>query len=181
MPSITPGREVVLEISLDNSLMPEYDEMNLIKFCLGRNEQNLEENCEVDPVVRYYPIKTNEPMRLVLPEGGYSYGKMIFWAKGPAYDRSSWAVAYFSNEYNKTLDKENCKLKGIALEGSVSFIRYNCRGLVFRSKEIHRISFRVLDDSYIDGLAIITALTPFAIGGDYQAADVKYNVSSSKK
>ena len=92
IPEIAPGKEVILEIGLDNSLMPKYDEMMLTKFCLGRTEQNLEENCEVDLVVRYYPIKTNEPMRLVLPEGGYSYGKMIFWAKGPAPDRSSWAV-----------------------------------------------------------------------------------------
>ncbi|MEI1276751.1 hypothetical protein V6Z05_00345 [Leptospira venezuelensis] len=180
IPVIIPGKEVVLEIALDNSLMPKYEEMILTKFCLGRSEQNLEENCEVDPVVRYYTIKPNEPMRLILPEGSYPYGKMIFWAKGPSHDRSSMAVAYFSNEYNKTLGKENCKLKGVSLEGSITPIRYNCKGFVFRSREVHRIVFRVLDDSYIDGLAVITALTPFPVGGDYQAAEVKYSVSPSK-
>lgn len=55
--------------------MDKYDEMVLAKFCICRTEQNLEENWQVDPVVRYYPIKTNESMRSVLPEGYYSYGK----------------------------------------------------------------------------------------------------------
>lgn len=66
-PAIASGKEVLLEICLDSSLMLKYDQIILTKYCLSRTERNLEENCEVDPLVRYYPIMDNEQMRFILP------------------------------------------------------------------------------------------------------------------
>ncbi|TGL34728.1 hypothetical protein EHQ52_09540 [Leptospira koniambonensis] len=177
IPEISPGKEVTLKIDFDNSLMPEYEEMVITKFCLGRTEQDLDRNCEVDPIISDYPVKSKEPMRLIIPEGYYPYGKMIFWAKSPSFgSRSSMAVAYFSKDFEKTLDKKDCKLKGVSLEGSVSILRYNCRGFIFRSKETHLVTFRVVDESYMDGLILYTAFTPFPLGGDYQAAEIGYSI-----
>lgn len=177
IPPVLPGKEVTLRINFDNSVMPEYEEMVLTKFCLGRNEQDLEKNCEIDPIVRYYPIKSKDPMHLVIPEGYYPYGKMIFWAKSSSFgSRSSMAAAYFSRDFEKSLDKKDCKLKGVFLEGSVSMLRYNCKGLILRAKETHQITFRVVNDSYMDGLILYTALTPIPLGGDYQVAEINYSV-----
>ncbi|PKA15868.1 hypothetical protein [Leptospira haakeii] len=180
IPPIFPGKDVTLKIDLDNSLMPEYKEMVLTKFCLGRTEQDLERNCEMDPIIRYYPIKSNEPLHLIIPEGYYPYGKMIFWSKSPSFgSRSSMAVAYFSRDFEKSLDKKDCSLKGVSLEGSVGILRYNCKGLIFKSKQTHQITFRVVNDSYMDGLIIYTALTPIRLGGNFQAAEIKYYIHSS--
>ncbi|TGM12045.1 hypothetical protein EHQ81_01495 [Leptospira selangorensis] len=170
-----------MKIDFDNSIMPEYKEMLLTKFCLGRSEQDLERNCEIDPIIRYYPVKSNEPLHMVIPEGYYPYGKMIFWAKSSSFGSpSSMAVAYFSRDFEKSLDKKDCSLKGVSLEGSVSILRYNCRGLIFRVKETHQITFKVVDDSYMDGLILYTALSPIPLGGDFQAAEIKYSIQSSK-
>ncbi|TGN02871.1 hypothetical protein [Leptospira dzoumogneensis] len=177
IPAISPGKEVTLKIDFDNSLMPEYGEMVITKFCLGRTEQDLDRNCEIDPIISYYPVKSKEPMRLIIPEGYYPYGKMTFWARSSSFgSRSSMAVAYFSKDFEKTLDKKDCKLKGVSLEGSVSILRYNCKGLIFRSKEVHLVTFRVVDESYMDGLILYTAFTPIPLGGDYQAAEISYSI-----
>lgn len=181
IPPVFPGKGVTLKIDFDNSVMPKYEEMLITKFCLGRDEQDLERNCEIDPIMRYYPVKSNEPLHLVIPEGYYPYGKMIFWARSPSFgSRSAMAVAYFSRDFEKSLDKKDCSLKGVSLEGSVSILRYNCKGFIFKAKQTHQITFRVVDDSYMDGLILYTALTPIPLGGDYQAAEIKYSIQNSK-
>lgn len=42
------------------------------------------------------------------------------------------------------------------------------------------ITFKVVDDSYMDGFILYTALTPIQLGGDFQAAEIKYSIQSSK-
>lgn len=180
MPPISPGKEVILEISFDNSVLPVYQDVKLTHFCLGSNQQNLEQNCEIDPIISYYPIKAGEFLRLQIPEGIYSYGKIIFWSNGGIGAKAATAVAYFTRNFDKSSDQNGCFPKGVSLEGSLSRLKYNCKMLMFRSGEKHRIIFRILDDSYSDGISIYTALSTFPIGGDLRAAQIIYTVSRMK-
>lgn len=175
LPPIPFESEVQLDFRLDNSLKPTYDNTTIKKFCVGRTELDLESNCENAPILRQFPVPTQGSLLLKLAEGNYPFAKLVFVSRGGRGDYLASASVYFSDSY-KVQSKQGCALKGISLEDSVSRLKYQCKGLVLRAKEKHSVVFKILDESYNDGLIFYSIFTPLPVGPILQAVEVEYKI-----
>lgn len=174
LPSPPIESAVQLDFRFDNSLKPEYREMSADLFCVGRTEFDLETNCETQPILRDVPVSPQGSLLLKLSEGRYPFAKVVLTARGGS--RPVAVTVFFSDDYAMK-SKSNCEVKGMHLEGSLSRLRYNCKGLSFRAKEKHTLRLRILDESITDGLLFYTMLLKLPMGSELQAADVSYTIT----
>ncbi|PKA15871.1 hypothetical protein [Leptospira haakeii] len=128
--------KIFLEFSILKENIADDTEVLIRRFCLGDNINDLERNCEIDPIIKNFTISPKNPLRLQVPLHKKAIAKVLF--QYISLLKSAEAAVYF-DESHKVYSSKNCVLSGVSVEG---FPKFLCKGLVENTKQVQNIQFR---------------------------------------